>query len=66
MSLLKLENVTKRFGGLVAVDHVNMEIGIGQMVGIVGPNGSGKTTLFNLINGVHLPDGGSITLMAIR
>lgn len=60
MILLELKNVTKRFGGLVAVDHVNVEIRFGQMVGIVGPNGSGKTTLFNLINGVYLPDEGSI------
>ncbi|MBW1848229.1 MAG: ABC transporter ATP-binding protein [Deltaproteobacteria bacterium] len=60
MSLLKLENVTKRFGGLVAVDHVNMEISSGQLIGIVGPNGSGKTTLFNIINGVYFPDEGSI------
>ncbi|MBW2181777.1 MAG: ABC transporter ATP-binding protein [Deltaproteobacteria bacterium] len=60
MSLLKLKNVTKRFGGLVAVDHVNMEISSGQLIGIVGPNGSGKTTLFNIINGVYFPDEGSI------
>jgi len=60
MSLLKLENVTKRFGGLVAVDRVNMEITSGQLIGIVGPNGSGKTTLFNIINGVYFPDEGSI------
>lgn len=60
MNLLKLENVTKRFGGLIAVDHVNMEISSGQLIGIVGPNGSGKTTLFNIINGVYFPDEGSI------
>jgi branched-chain amino acid transport system ATP-binding protein len=60
MDLLKLENVTKRFGGLVAVDHVNLKISFGELVGIVGPNGSGKTTLFNMINGVYLPDEGRI------
>ena len=60
MDLLKLENLTKRFGGLVAVDHVNLKISFGELVGIVGPNGSGKTTLFNMINGVHLPDEGRI------
>jgi branched-chain amino acid transport system ATP-binding protein len=60
MRLLKLDKVTKRFGGLVAVDHVDIDISAGQLVGIVGPNGSGKTTLFNLINGVHLPDEGRI------
>jgi branched-chain amino acid transport system ATP-binding protein len=60
MSLLKLDEVTNRFGGLVAVDHVDIDISVGQLVGIVGPNGSGKTTLFNLINGVYLPDEGRI------
>lgn len=60
MTLLQLDNVTKRFGGLVAVDHVSLEIEIGQFVGIVGPNGSGKTTLFNLISGVFFPEEGHI------
>ncbi len=58
--LLKLEGVTKRFGGLVAVDHVDLEIDEGEAVGIVGPNGSGKTTLYNLISGVYIPDEGRI------
>ena len=60
MSLLKLENVTKQFGGLVAIDQVSLEIEAGQFVGIVGPNGSGKTTLFNLISGVFYPEEGRI------
>ena len=60
MVLLKLEGVTKRFGGLVAVDHVDLEIEEGEAIGIVGPNGSGKTTLYNLISGVYLPDEGKI------
>ena len=60
MTLLQLDNVTKRFGGLVAVDHVSLEIEHGQFVGIVGPNGSGKTTLFNLISGVFFPEEGHI------
>jgi branched-chain amino acid transport system ATP-binding protein len=58
--LLKLENVTKRFGGLVAVNHVSLEISRGEFIGIVGPNGSGKTTLFNVINGVYFAEGGRI------
>ncbi len=58
--LLKLDNVTKRFGGLVAVDHVTLEIEPGQFVGIAGPNGSGKTTLFNCISGVYFPEEGQI------
>lgn len=60
MSLLKLENVTKRFGGLVAVDMVSMEIESGELIGIVGPNGSGKTTLFNVISGVFQPEEGRV------
>lgn len=60
MTLLRIENVTKRFGGLVAVDRVSAEIARGEMMAIVGPNGAGKTTLFNLINGVFFPDEGKI------
>ncbi|MFO7837944.1 MAG: ABC transporter ATP-binding protein [Desulfosalsimonadaceae bacterium] len=60
MSLLRLENVTKRFGGLVAVDRVSLEIASGEFIGIVGPNGSGKTTLFNVINGVFYPEEGRV------
>jgi branched-chain amino acid transport system ATP-binding protein len=60
MSLLVLENVTKRFGGLVAVDDVSMEVKSGELLAIVGPNGAGKTTLFNIINGVYFPDEGRI------
>ncbi|AGK61828.1 amino acid/amide ABC transporter ATP-binding protein 1, HAAT family [Archaeoglobus sulfaticallidus PM70-1] len=60
MEILKLENVTKRFGGLVAVNKVSFSIEKGEAIGIVGPNGSGKTTLYNLINGVYIPDEGKI------
>jgi branched-chain amino acid transport system ATP-binding protein len=60
MSLLQLEKVTKRFGGLVAVDRVSLEIERSQFVGIVGPNGSGKTTLFNVISGVFFPEEGRV------
>jgi branched-chain amino acid transport system ATP-binding protein len=60
MSLLELENVTKRFGGLIAVNRVSLDIDSGQLVGIVGPNGSGKTTLFNVISGVFFPEEGSV------
>jgi len=54
--LLRLENVTKRFGGLVAVDQMSLEIHHGELFAIVGPNGAGKTTLFNIINGIFIPD----------
>ena len=60
MALLELERVTKRFGGLIAVDRVNLQIKRGQFVGIVGPNGSGKTTLFNCISGVFFPEEGHV------
>ena len=60
MSLLKCSNVTKRFGGLVAVDNVSFEIAHGELMAIVGPNGAGKTTIFNLINGVYPADEGEI------
>ncbi len=59
-ALLVLENVTKRFGGIVAVDNVSLTIRRRELVGIIGPNGAGKTTLFNLINGVYKPDTGRI------
>ena len=60
MALLSLENLTKRFGGLVAVDGVNLDVEKGESIGIVGPNGSGKTTLYNVISGVYLADEGKI------
>ena len=60
MALLELEKVTKRFGGLIAVDRVNLQIKRGQFVGIAGPNGSGKTTLFNCISGVFFPEEGHV------
>ena len=58
--MLRLENITKRFGGLIAVDDVSLEIKQGEFVGIVGPNGSGKTTLFNIISGVYYPEEGRV------
>jgi branched-chain amino acid transport system ATP-binding protein len=60
MSLLTVDNVTKRFGGLVAVDDVSLTIAEGEVLGLIGPNGAGKTTLFNCISGTYLPDEGDI------
>ncbi|UCF88883.1 MAG: ABC transporter ATP-binding protein [bacterium] len=60
MPLLRCLNVTKRFGGLVAVDDMTFDVHKGEMLAIVGPNGAGKTTMFNLINGVFPADEGPI------
>jgi len=57
---LELENITKRFGGLVAVNDVSLQIEAGELIGIVGPNGSGKTTLYNVISGVYSPEEGRV------
>ncbi|GAC1456469.1 MAG: ABC transporter ATP-binding protein [Candidatus Limnocylindrales bacterium] len=54
--------VTKRFGGLVAVNAVDFEIRAGEIFGLIGPNGAGKTTLFRLMSGIYKPTSGSITL----
>jgi branched-chain amino acid transport system ATP-binding protein len=51
--ILQVENLSKHFGGLVAVRHVSFELPEGQILGLIGPNGAGKTTLFNVINGVY-------------
>jgi len=58
---LILTNVTKRFGGLVAVDDLSFHVKTGQIYGLIGPNGAGKTTVFNCITGIHPCEEGSIT-----
>ncbi|RJQ65959.1 MAG: ABC transporter ATP-binding protein [Desulfobacteraceae bacterium] len=60
MSLLRLQHLTKRFGGLLAVDDVSFDVDKGSIVGLIGPNGAGKTTVFNLITGNYRPDRGDI------
>ncbi|HYZ61763.1 MAG TPA: ABC transporter ATP-binding protein [Acetobacteraceae bacterium] len=59
-ALLSLRAVSKRFGGLLAVDDVSMDVQQGELVSIIGPNGAGKTTLFNLLTGQLAPSAGSI------
>ena len=66
MTLLAVEQVTKRFRGLVAVDDVSFRVGGGDIFAIIGPNGAGKTTLFNMIAGVFAPDQGSIAFAGER
>ncbi len=60
--LLDLSGVTKRFGGLTAVQDVNLQIQPREIVSVIGPNGAGKTTVFNLITGIYRPTSGSIQL----
>jgi branched-chain amino acid transport system ATP-binding protein len=58
--ILDVKNLTKKFGGLTAVNDVNFEIQRGEMLGLIGPNGAGKTTIFHLISGFEKPNAGSI------
>ena len=62
MTLLRLTDLTKRFGGLTAVNGVSFDIAEGEVVGLLGPNGSGKTTVLNMISGALKPSGGEIRL----
>jgi branched-chain amino acid transport system ATP-binding protein len=61
-SLLSLRGLTRRFGGLTAVDNIDLDLGRGELVSIIGPNGAGKTTLFNLVTGLDRPDAGEVRL----
>jgi branched-chain amino acid transport system ATP-binding protein len=60
--MLEIRGLTKHFGGIRAVDGVDLHLGQGELVGLIGPNGSGKTTVFNLVTGIYRPDAGSVTL----
>ncbi|HOY89561.1 MAG TPA: ATP-binding cassette domain-containing protein, partial [Bacillota bacterium] len=63
MAILKTENLTRRFGGLVAVNNLSFEIPEGKITGLIGPNGSGKSTTINLISGVLPASSGSVEYM---
>ena len=59
-NVLSVENVTMQFGGVVAVDNLNLEVNEGEIVALIGPNGAGKTTAFNVITGVYAPTNGRV------
>jgi branched-chain amino acid transport system ATP-binding protein len=62
MSLLKVDRVTMRFGGLLALNNVSMTVEADELVGLIGPNGAGKTTFFNVVTGVYAPTEGQVSL----
>ncbi len=66
MALLEVKNLGISFGGLRAVDNLNMSLEKGSLVGLIGPNGAGKTTAFNLLTGVYRPTDGTITLDGVN
>ena len=59
-NILKVENATMQFGGVVAVDNLNLEVNEGEIVALIGPNGAGKTTAFNVVTGVYQPTNGAV------
>ena len=65
-NILKVENVTMQFGGVVAVDNLNLEVNEGEIVALIGPNGAGKTTAFNVITGVYQPTNGAVSFLGER
>jgi branched-chain amino acid transport system ATP-binding protein len=66
MAVLKTENLTRYFGGLVALNQVNTEFRQDEILGIIGPNGAGKTTFINVIAGIYLPTDGKIFFSMVR
>src|SRR5690606_24209579 len=62
-TLARLENVTRRFGDVTALDDVSLEIGPGRIVGLLGPNGAGKSTLLSLLQGLRRPTSGTVQLL---
>ena len=65
MSLLEMDGVSKRFGGLTAVSRVSLVVGAGEIVGLIGPNGAGKTTVFHLLSGFQTPTEGAIRFKGV-
>ena len=65
-TLLSLENVTMKFGGVTALGAVNLEVKKGEILALIGPNGAGKTTVFNVVTGVYTPTSGTITFAGTK
>ena len=65
-TLLSLENVTMKFGGVTALGEVNLEVKKGEILALIGPNGAGKTTVFNVVTGVYTPTSGTITFAGTK
>lgn len=61
-NVLRVSDVTMQFGGVVAVDNLNLEVNRGEIIGLIGPNGAGKTTAFNVITGVYSPTNGAVSV----
>jgi branched-chain amino acid transport system ATP-binding protein len=61
--ILQTKGLTKQFGGLIALDHLDFELEAGMIAGLIGPNGAGKTTLFNCLTGVYPPEAGQALFM---
>jgi branched-chain amino acid transport system ATP-binding protein/sulfate-transporting ATPase len=59
--MLAARALTKRFGGVMAIDRLDLEVAPGEILGLIGPNGSGKTTFFNVVTGIYGPDAGNVT-----
>lgn len=62
MNILRVDNATMRFGGVTAVNALNLHVDQGEIVAVIGPNGAGKTTAFNMMTGVYTPTEGKIYL----
>ncbi len=62
-NILRLDNITMQFGGVVAVDNLSLEVNEGEIVALIGPNGAGKTTAFNTITGVYEPTNGMVSFL---
>ena len=62
-NVLHIENITMQFGGVVAVNNLNLDVNKGEIIALIGPNGAGKTTAFNCVTGVYEPTNGKIDFM---